>query len=100
MEGHGFDPMLISVFGTPSPLTYWTLDAVKLIVEELYGTYGFLQVSRLAELQSSCKSLDERLRDTILVFSENPESSLASSVAKCSVATRCRFSSANLFEPN
>src|SRR6185295_10397407 len=69
--------MLISVFGTPSPLTYWTLDAVKRIVEELYGVYGFLHVSRLADLQSSYKALDEGLRSTILVYSEVPESRIS-----------------------
>jgi hypothetical protein len=65
--------MLVSVFGTPSPLTYWTLFAVRTITQIVYPESNFLQAARISDLQQGWDTIAERSRKTVVFFSDCPE---------------------------
>jgi hypothetical protein len=69
--------MLISIFGTPSPLTYWTLHAVRVMMRAVDPDTGFLQAVRFADLQPGWSSLDVRSRKSVVLFSDCPESAIS-----------------------
>jgi hypothetical protein len=68
--------MLISVFGTPSPLTYWTSHAVRIIAQVLCPGFSFIHAVRLDELMSLWDSLGEAQRHNLVLFSDGPEAVL------------------------
>src|SRR5580700_5682984 len=65
--------MLISVFGTPSPLTLWTLHAVRAIVQVVYPNYTFISAVRFEDLKASWNAIDANARREILFYSDCPE---------------------------
>src|SRR5262249_11530252 len=69
---------LIGVFGTPSPLTYWTLHAVRTIAQALDPDSGFLQANRIADLQPAWDAIPERSRRNVVFFSDCPDSQISS----------------------
>lgn len=64
--------MLVPIFGTPSALSYATLQMVRVIVEETYGAHSLLQAVFMNDLKTAWNSLDRAARKFVIFFSDCP----------------------------
>ncbi len=62
--------MLISIFGTPSPLTYWGIHVLRAIVHVVYGDYHFIQSIYFDDLREAWFKRDGK---GVIFASECPE---------------------------
>jgi hypothetical protein len=62
--------MLISVFGTPSPLTYWGIHVMRAVMQVIYGDYHFIKANSIDELR---EAWDKREGKSVLFVSECPD---------------------------
>jgi hypothetical protein len=72
----GQNSMLIGVFGTPSPLTYWTLHAVRTIAQVVRPNYSFISALRFDDLKASWNAIDANARQQIVFYSDCPEAQI------------------------
>jgi hypothetical protein len=77
--------MLIGVFGTPSPLTLWTLHAVRIIVQVAHPNYSFISAVRFEDLKAAWNSIDANARQQVLFYSDCPEAPIADMFASMDV---------------
>jgi len=68
--------VLLSIFGTPSPLTYWMLRALEVVVRVVDPRAGFIRAGGLDELSAAWQALDERSREHVVFFSDYPETGI------------------------
>ena len=61
--------MLISIFGTPSALTYWVIHAMRGIMQAALGEYHYIHALTLNDLQNAWSERDER---SVLFFADCP----------------------------
>ena len=77
-------PMLISVFGTPSALTYWGVHLLKTIMQVVYGDYHFIKVDSIDDLR---EAWDKRDGKSVLLVSECPDTHVANLFIKYEAPT-------------
>ncbi len=66
--------MLIGLFGSPSPLTYWTLAALRSTVDVCLSGHSFVETPSLAPLREALASRDGR---PVVYFCDCPQSEVA-----------------------
>lgn len=67
-------PMLISIFGTPSPLTYWGVHVVRAIAHVCHGEHHFIQSIYFRDLRDAWFKRDGK---GVIFVSECPESQVS-----------------------
>lgn len=72
--------MLLSLFGTPSPLTYWTLHVLRIMAQTIDPDTAFIHASRSSEWDCAWQSLEERSRRNIVFFADCPDMAIANSI--------------------
>ena len=68
--------MQVGIFGTPSPLTYWTVHAIRIAAQVLYPNYSFIQAVRLDDLDSYRNLIEDRAHENVVLFSDCPDSKI------------------------
>ena len=66
--------MLIGIFGTPSPFTYWAKHALCVIADVSLSQYQYVETSSLSELRAAVSSRGDR---AVVYFSDCPEAGVA-----------------------
>ncbi len=66
--------MLISVFGTPSPLTYWGVHVARAVMHVVYGDYHFIHSIYFQDLRDAWFKRDGK---NVIFVSECPESQIS-----------------------
>src|SRR5215831_7452505 len=66
--------MMVTVAGTPSPLTYWTLHAVRILIHTLCSDHTQIHAFYPDDVRSLWSTLCERPEHTIVVFADCPNS--------------------------
>jgi hypothetical protein len=66
--------VLIGLFGSPSPLTYWTLAALRSTVDVCLSGHAFVETPSLAPLREALASRDGR---PVVYFCDCPQSEVA-----------------------
>jgi hypothetical protein len=69
--------MLIGVFGTPSPLTLWTLHAVRIIIQVVHPNFSYISAVRFEDMKAAWNAIDANARQQILFFIDCPEAPIA-----------------------
>lgn len=77
--GNVAKPMLVSVFGTPSPLTYWGIHLLRTIMQVVYGDTHYVHSIYIDDLRGAWF---QRAGKNVLLVSECPESPIADLVIK------------------
>ena len=68
--------MLLSVFGTPSALTYSGCALVRTIADDAIGRHAFIQAIFPADVKSAWQNIDRSETNAVVLFSDFPASSL------------------------
>ncbi len=68
--------MLLSIFGTPSPLSYAMMNLLRSLVELTHGPSDFMFATSVAELRERWLAAGESRPDHILFFSDCAEAGL------------------------
>ncbi len=67
--------MLIAVFGTPSPLTYWLVNVARQMAEVVYGGHLYIAAVTLEDMRAAWKDRDGR---AVVFHSDIPQTEVVS----------------------
>jgi hypothetical protein len=76
--------MLVSVFGTPSPLTHWGVHLLQTVMQVVYGDCHFIKVNLIDDLRETWSKRDGK---SVIFVSECPDSQVTNLFIKYGAPT-------------